>query len=68
MSYPHPSAIKTIIQTPVPVISPVILDSGDNEEEVEKLKSQVDMLLDQYRYVYSLYDELKNSPIPEDLL
>jgi hypothetical protein len=62
MSYPHPSAIKTIVKAPVPIINPVIIDS-ENYDESERLELQIEMLLEQYRYVYQLYEDLIKKPI-----
>lgn len=64
-SYPHPNAIKTVVQAPVPIINPVLIDSGDNSGESEKLQMQVEMLMEHYRYVYELYDELMKGKAPE---
>jgi hypothetical protein len=56
----HPNAIKTIIHTPIPIINPIIIESApsSNREDIESLNDQVKMLMEQYTYVYGLYEDL----------
>jgi hypothetical protein len=61
--YPHPNTIRTVIQTAVPIINPVIIQSGINaKEEIEALEDQKDMVLKQYAKLYEMYEELKHKP------
>lgn len=61
--HPHPNAIRTIIQTPVPIINPVIIQqTASAKEEIESLEQQREVLLDQYRKLYEQYEELKSKP------
>ncbi len=67
LQHPHPNSIKTIIQTPIPIINPVIIGSArqseqpDRERE-EKLKINIEMLQKEYEKLYNLYDNLRKRP------
>lgn len=61
--HPHPNAIRTIVQTAVPIINPVIIQSAvDSKEEIESLEQQRNLILDQYDKLYQMYEDLKNKP------
>ena len=61
--HPHPNSIRTIIQTPVTIINPVIIQSAVNaKEEITALEEQKDLVLKQYGKLYKMYEELKNRP------
>lgn len=44
----------------MPIINPVLIGAGSDGTEVNRLKMQVEMLMEHYKYVYDLYTELTN--------